>query len=64
MLEFLIFEIWIFQTTLDGETTKIKVVDLKKLYKFIVNDFLIWVCIETQTLILNSVVRNMNRKNI
>jgi hypothetical protein len=34
--EFLKFEIWIFQTTLDGETTKIKVVDLKvmKLYSW------------------------------
>ena len=42
MFEFLKFEIWIFQTTLDGETTKIKVVYPKRLYNFVVGNFLIW----------------------
>ena len=39
--EFLKFEFQNFQTTLDGETTKIKVVDPKKLYNFVVDNFLI-----------------------
>jgi len=34
-------EIRIFQTTLDGETAKTKVVDLEKLCNFIVNNFFI-----------------------
>ena len=42
MFEFLKFEIWIFRTTSDGETTKIKVVDLEKLYNFVVDNFFIW----------------------
>ena len=33
---FLKFKIWIFQTALDGEMPKIKVVDLEKLCNFIV----------------------------
>jgi hypothetical protein len=37
----LTFEIWFFQTTLDGETTKTKVVDLKMLCNFIVDNFFI-----------------------
>ena len=41
MFDFLKFEIWIFQMTSDGEITKMKVVDLKKLYNFIVDNFLI-----------------------
>jgi hypothetical protein len=32
MFEFVKFEIWIFQMTSDGETTKIKFIDLEKLY--------------------------------
>jgi hypothetical protein len=32
MFEFLTFEIWIFQTTLDGGTTNTKIIDPKKLY--------------------------------
>jgi hypothetical protein len=34
-------EIWIFQTIFDGETTKIKVVYLKTLYNFLVDNFFI-----------------------
>ena len=40
-----ISQIWnliFFQTTSDVETTKMKVGDLEKLYKFIVDNFLIW----------------------
>jgi hypothetical protein len=43
MFKFLKFEIWIFQTTLDGETTKMKVIDLEKLCNFVVDNFLIWI---------------------
>jgi hypothetical protein len=42
MFEFLKFEIWIFQTISDGETTKTKNVDLDKLCNFIVDNFFIW----------------------
>jgi hypothetical protein len=31
MFEFQKFKIWIIQTTLDGKTTKMKIIDLKKL---------------------------------
>jgi hypothetical protein len=31
-----------FKSTLDGEMTKTKVVDLKKLYNFIIDNFFIW----------------------
>jgi hypothetical protein len=41
MFEYLKFEIRIFQTTSDGETTKTKAVDLKKLYNFVVDNFFI-----------------------
>jgi hypothetical protein len=36
------FKIWIFQTTSDEETAKIKFVDLEKLWNFVVDNFLIW----------------------
>jgi hypothetical protein len=36
MFEFLEFEIWIFKMTSNGEITKTKVVDLEKLYNFVV----------------------------
>jgi hypothetical protein len=42
MFEFLKFEIWIFKMTSNGETTKIKVVDLEKLHNFRVDNFFIW----------------------
>jgi hypothetical protein len=41
MFEFIKFEIWMFRMTLDGETTKIKVVDPKRLYNFVADNFLI-----------------------
>jgi hypothetical protein len=37
--EFNTSEILFFQTTLDGETTKTKVVDIEKLYNFVVDNF-------------------------
>ena len=40
MFEVLTFEIRIFQMTSNGETTKMKVVHLEKLYNFIVDNFL------------------------
>jgi hypothetical protein len=36
------FKIRILQMTSNGKTIKIKVVDLKKLWKFVVDNFLIW----------------------
>jgi hypothetical protein len=38
-----------FQTTSDGETAKIKVVDLEKLWNFVVDNFLIWNILSTKT---------------
>jgi hypothetical protein len=35
------FKIQNFQTTKDGKPTKIKVIDLKKLFKFVVDNFFI-----------------------
>ena len=43
MFEFFKFEIWIFQMTSDGEITKMKVVDLKKLYNVMVYNFFVWI---------------------
>jgi len=40
--EVLTFEIWILQTTSDGETTKMKVVVLEKLCNFVVDNFFSW----------------------
>jgi hypothetical protein len=39
-----ISQIWIsnFSTTSDEETTKIKVADPKRIYNFVVDNFLIW----------------------
>ena len=53
--KYLKFEIWIFQTIFDGETTKMKVVDLEKLWNFVVDTFLIWICLGSQTSNLDSV---------
>jgi hypothetical protein len=50
--------------TSDGETTKTGVVYPEKLYNFIVEDIFIWIRLESQTLILNSVEHHMRRKNI
>ena len=36
-----------------------KVVDLKKLYNFVVNNFFIWIRLEPQTINLNSVYDNI-----
>jgi hypothetical protein len=43
---------------------KTKVVDLEMLYNFVVDQFFIWIHLDSQTLILNSVEHNMRRKNI
>jgi len=53
-----------FQMTSDGEITKIKVVDLQKLCNFVVDNFLIWIRLESQTINLNSIEDNMRRKKI
>ena len=40
---------------LDGESIKIKVVDLEKLWNFVVDNFLIWIHSEPQTSNLHSI---------
>jgi hypothetical protein len=41
MFKYLKFKIWIFQTTSGGEAPKIKVVDLKKLCNYLVDNIFI-----------------------
>ena len=48
--EFLKFEIWIFQTTLDGETAKLRVLDHNKLWNFVVDNFLFEIFLSTKTM--------------
>jgi hypothetical protein len=45
--------------TSDGETTKIKVVDVKMLYNFVVYNIFIWIHLGSQTINLNLVYDNM-----
>ena len=49
MFEFFKFEIQILQMTSDQKTYNIKVVDLEKLWNFIVQKFFIWIRLELQT---------------
>ena len=53
--EVLKFEFQISWTTSDGETIKMKVVGLKKLWNFIVDNILIWIRLGLQTNNLRSV---------
>ena len=39
--EFENFKIWFFQKTSDGKTSQMKIVDLQKLWKYVVDNFLI-----------------------
>ena len=48
MFEFLKFAIQILQTTSDQKTYNIKVVDLEKLWNFVVQIFFIWIRLEPQ----------------
>ena len=41
--------------TSNGETTKIKIVDLEKLWNFVVDNFLIWIRLGPQTNNIHSV---------
>ena len=45
-----ILNFWVFQTNLDDKTTKIKVVHLKKLWNFVVNNIFIWNYLGSQKL--------------
>jgi len=58
------FEIQILQTTSDEKTVYMKVVDLKKLWNFVVHHFFIWNRLEPQKLNLPSVVDNMWRTEV
>jgi hypothetical protein len=42
------FKFWVIQTKLDGEMTKTKIVDLDKLYNFVVDDLLIEIIYSTK----------------
>ena len=58
------FEIWNFQTTSDRETTKMKVIYLEKLCNFVIDNFLIWIRLGSQTINLNSIEDNTRKKKI
>ena len=45
-VNFLTFEIQIFQKTSDGEMTKTKFVDLEKLLNFVVDNFFVWIVLD------------------
>jgi hypothetical protein len=38
----------ILQTTLDGKNTKIKVVEIQKLWSFVVDNFFVWIPLQLQ----------------
>jgi hypothetical protein len=52
--EFSKFKIQILYTTSDGETTKMKVIDLEKLWNFVADNFFIWIRLGSQILISKS----------
>jgi hypothetical protein len=58
------FEIQILQTTSDEKSVKIKVVELQKLFNFIVDNFFIWIHLQYQTSNLHSVGCNMCTKKL
>ena len=64
IFEFLTFEIWIFQTTSDGETTKMKVVDHEKLWNFVADNFFIWNHLVKENYVWISHIWNLNFSNI
>lgn len=43
VFEFVEFKMQILQTTSDGESTKIKAVDIKMLFNFVVHNFFVWI---------------------
>ena len=49
MFEFLKFEIQILPMTSDQKTYNIKIIDLQKLWNFVVQNVFIWICLESQT---------------
>ena len=59
MFEFLKFEIQILQMASDEKTFNTKVVDLEKLWNFVVDNFLIWIGLGPQTLNLLPIGYNM-----
>ena len=55
MFEFLKFEIQILRITSNQKTYNIKVVDLEKLWNFVVQIFVIWIYLGPQTKNLTSI---------
>jgi hypothetical protein len=53
------FKIHILQTTSDEKSVKIKVVELQKLFNFVVDNFFIWIRLESQISNLHSNGCNM-----
>jgi len=50
--------------TSDGQTINIKVVDLEKLWNFVVDSFSIWIGLEPQIINVGSVYDNMWETNL
>jgi hypothetical protein len=57
------FKIQILQTTSDEKSVKIKVVELQKVFNFVVDNFFIWIRLGSQISNLHSNGCNMWRKN-
>jgi hypothetical protein len=53
------FKIQILQTISDEKSVKMKVVELQKLFNFVVDNFFIWIRLRSQTINLHSVGCNM-----
>jgi hypothetical protein len=53
----------IFQMTSDGETTKTKIVDLKKLCNFVVYNFFIWNNLLLQNVVWNYILKLLKNSN-
>jgi len=54
---------WILQMTFDGETTEMKVIDLEKLYNFVVDNFFVWDHFVKENYVWTSQIWNLNFSN-
>jgi hypothetical protein len=57
--KFVKFKIQILQMTSDEKSVKMKVLELQKLFNFVVENCFIWICLRSQTSNLHSVSCNM-----
>jgi hypothetical protein len=58
------FKIQILQTTSDEKSVKMEVVELQKVFNFVVDNFFIWICLRSQTSNLHSNHCNMWTKKL